>query len=494
VRKSFDGNQLNGDRDMNCTISLASVAMASAVLSFGTAAAQTPNQVVGGSASAPTYTEDIAPLLYRSCASCHRAGETAPMSLMTYEEVRPWARAIRRAVVSRSMPPWPADRKHGRFKNDPSLSDAEIQTVARWVDAGAPQGDPAAMPLRPHFAQGWRGGQPDLVVQMPVDYPVPADGQLDVLHFWVPVPFNEDRYLQALELRPGNPAVVHHSRVDVVDLPPGLKVVDGRLVKLDGSPDDGLGPDGRPRTVFDGQDNNYHLISFVPGRGFERHPAGSAKRLEGGKRKYVRFELHYNPNGTATTDRSMLGLWFAKEPVTSEVYTRSVGQPLSRSAADGGVLIAEGKELKTEEGPDGRRRRARLPNIPPFAENWRVTGITTITEPITLLAVSPHMHLRGKDMKVLVTWPDGREETVLSVPNYDYNWQFNFELETQLFLPAGSKLISIGHYDNSVKNRYNPAPQKEVYWSDQSWDEMFIPYIEFTTGNRVGQSSEERKR
>ncbi|MGD9903545.1 MAG: hypothetical protein AB7U83_08745 [Vicinamibacterales bacterium] len=408
------------------------------------------------------------------------------MSLMTYGEVRPWARAIKRAVSSRNMPPWPADRRHGRFKNDPSLPDAEIQLISRWVDAGAPEGDPAATPPRPSFAQGWRGGQPDLVLEMPVDYPVPADGQVDILHFWVPVPFKEDRYLRALELRPGNPAVVHHSRVDVVDLPPGLKIVDGRLVKLDGSPDDGLGPDGRPRSVFDGQDNNYHLISFVPGRGFERHPAGTAKRLEGGK--YVRFELHYNPSGKATTDRSMLGLWFAKEPVTSEVFTRSVGQPLSRSATDGGILLAEGKELKDEVGPDGRRRRGRLPNIPPFAANWQATGITKITEPITLLALSPHMHLRGKDMKYIVTWPDGRQETLLSVPAYDYNWQLNFELETPVFLPPGATLTAIAHYDNSAANRYNPAPHKEVYWSDQSWDEMFIPYVEFTKGDPGGMS------
>jgi hypothetical protein len=414
------------------------------------------------------------------------------MSLMSYREVRPWARAIKRAVTTRAMPPWPADRSHGRFKNDPSLSDEEIQTVAQWVDAGAPEGDPAATPAAPTFAQGWRGGKPDYVFEMPVDFPVPAEGQVDILHFWVPIPFNEDRHLQALELRPGNPAVVHHSRVDVVDLPPGLKVVGGRLVKLDGSPDDGLGPDGKPRTTFDGQDNNYHLISFVPGRGFERHPVGSAKRLEHGK--WVRFELHYNPSGKATTDRSMLGLWFAKEPVTSEVYTRSVGQPLSRAAGAGGTLIANGQPLRDEVGPDGRRRRGRLPNIPPFADNWRVTGITKVTEPITLVALSSHMHLRGKDMKIMVTWPDGREETLLDVPNYDYNWQLNFELEKPLFLPPGSTLTAVGHYDNSAKNRYNPAPHKEVYWSDQSWDEMFIPYIEFTRGNGAEASSAPRRR
>lgn len=449
----------------------------------------------GGSAGAragtPTFTTDVAPIIYRSCATCHRAGETAPMSLLSYKDARPWARAIKRAVTTRAMPPWPADRAHGKFRNDPSLSDEQIQIIAHWVDAGAPEGDPAALPPLPAFSEGWRGGEPDYVLEMPIDYPVPADGQLDILHFWVQVPFEDDRFLQALELRPGNPAVVHHARVDVVDLPEGLKVVDGRLVRLDGSPDDGLDANGMPRNVFDAQNNNYHLISFVPGRGLERHPAGTAKRLEGGK--WVRFELHYNPNGNVTTDRSKLGLWFAKGPVASEVYTRSVGQPLSRSAATGAQIFIEGKELKDEVGPDGRRKRARFPNIPPFVDNWEIVGVTHITEPITLIALSPHMHLRGKDLKWNITWPDGREETILSVPNYDYNWQLNFELATPLELPVGSKLTAIGHYDNSAKNRYNPAPDKEVYWSDQSWDEMFIPYIEFTKGGGPAGTSQRRE-
>lgn len=434
---------------------------------------------------APTFSKDVAPILFESCVTCHRAGETAPMSLMSYEEARPWARTIRRAVATRQMPPWPADRRFGKFSNDPSLTDSEIETIVRWVDAGAPKGNPADLPKAPVFASGWRGGKPDYVFEMPVDYKVPADGQLDILHFWTRIPFGEDRFVEALELRPGNTSVVHHSRVDVVDVPAGMTVVNGVLVAKDGD------QKAASRISFDTQDSNFHLISFVPGRGYERHPRGTAKRIEAGK--WIRFELHYNPNGQATTDRTKLGVWFAKGPVSREVHTRSVGQSLSRMETAGAKLFVQGKELIGEPGPDGRRKRPKMPNIPPHAGNWEVIGETMIPEPITLLALSPHMHLRGKDLKWIVEWPDGRKETILSVPNYDYNWQINFELETPLRLPAGSKLIAIGHYDNSAKNKYNPAPDKEVYWSDQSWDEMFIPYIEFTKDNERPSATDNRQ-
>jgi hypothetical protein len=312
-----------------------------------------------------------------------------------------------------------------------------------------------------------------------VEFAVPAEGQVDVLHFWVPIPFAEDRFVQKLELRPGNREVVHHARVDVAKVPEGLKVVNGVLTGPDGKPANGLDSGGNRRDSF--EDNNYHLISFVPGRGLEEHRDGTAKRLRAGQ--WVRFEVHYNPNGEPATDRTKLGVWFAKGPVTHEIYTRSVGQPLP--TVDGvSTFIVEGKELAPVVRPDGTRTRGKIPNIPPFVENWEIIGITAVTEPIVIYALSPHMHLRGKDLKWIVTWPDGREEVLLDVPKYDFNWQLNYELQTPLRLPAGSKLTAIGHFDNSSKNRYNPAPSKEVFWSDQSWDEMFIPYIEITLPER----------
>jgi mono/diheme cytochrome c family protein len=427
--------------------------------------------------TAPTFTKDVAPIMFANCATCHRPGEIGPMPLLSYEQARPWAKAIRKKVVSGEMPPWSADPHFGKFKNDRRLSQQQVDTIVKWVDAGAPKGADADMPAAPTFADGWQGGKPDYVFEVPVDYPVPADGQLDILHFWVAIPFAEDRFLQALELRPGNSAVVHHSRVDVVSLPEGCTVVNGVLMGPDGKPDVGLDANGNRRNIFDVDKNNFHLISYVPGRGYETHMPGTAKRLAAGK--YIRFELHYNPMGTETTDRSKLGVWFTKTPVTHEVFTRSVGQPLPKAPVDESQFIVEGKLLPAKVGADGSRKKV-LPNIPPYADNWEIVGVTPVNEPITLYALTPHMHVRGKDLKWIVTWPDGREETILSVPKYDFNWQINYELATPLKLPAGSKLTAIGHYDNSPQNRYNPAPEKEVYWSDQSWDEMFIPYIEYT--------------
>lgn len=427
----------------------------------------------------PTFTKDVASIVFASCAGCHRPGETAPMSLLSYEEVRPWARAIRRAVTSREMPPWHVDRRHGVFKDDPSLSDEQIQIISRWVDAGAPRGRESDLPPVPTFATGWRGGQPDYVFEMPIDYPVPAEGQVDVLHFWIPVPWAEDRLVEALEFRPGNSAVVHHARADVVELPKGLKVVDGSLFKLDGRPDDGLDDAGNRRDSFDGDDGNHHLVAFVPGRGYERHHPGTAKRIEAGK--WMRLELHYNANGTATTDRSKVGVWFAKQPAVREIYTRSVGQPLSRNGDISDTqLFAQGKEIVPQPGPDGRLVRPRLPNIPPHTDNWQVKAMTFVTEPITLFALSPHMHLRGKDLTWVVTWPDGREETIMRVPAYDYNWQLNYKFETPLRIPPGSKVTAIAHWDNTANNKYNPAPDKEVPFASQSWDEMLSPFWEFT--------------
>jgi mono/diheme cytochrome c family protein len=433
---------------------------------------------IGGSAeaagqrsgSAPTFAKDVAPIMFSRCVSCHREGEIAPMSLLTYEQARPWAKAIREKVRSREMPPWHSDPRFGKFRNDPTLTQEQIDTIVAWVDAGAQRGDDRDLPPAPKVVTGWQGGQPDYVFEMAIDFPVPAEGQFDMLHFWAPIPFKEDRFAEALELRPGDASVVHHARVDVVSLPEGHRVVDGVLVDSSGRPAE--------RNVVGIDGNDRHLISFVPGRGYERQQPGTGKRLWAGK--WVRFELHYNPNGVATTDRTKLGVWFSKTPVSREIYTTNTGDPMPTSSGMSSRFIAEGKEIGAEVRPDGTRRREPFPNIPPYAENWKLVGVTAVTEPITLYALTPHMHLRGKDLTWIVTWPDGREETVLSVPKYDFNWQTKFEFERPLELPAGSKITAIGHYDNSPRNRFNPAPDKDVYWAAQSWDEMFIPYMHYT--------------
>src|SRR5262245_22107245 len=185
-----------------------------------------------GHRASPTFTKDIAPIVYKHCAQCHRPGEVAPMSLLSYEDVRPWARAIKSKVASREMPPWGADPDQGlKMRNDPSLSKAQIDTIAAWVDAGAPRGNDADLPPAPRFAEGWTvGREPDLVLEMPVEFDIPAEGELGVQMFYSKIPFEEDRFAEVLELRPGNRGVVHHAGLFVVDLPEGANLVNGRLL------------------------------------------------------------------------------------------------------------------------------------------------------------------------------------------------------------------------------------------------------------------------
>jgi hypothetical protein len=427
------------------------------------------------STAAPTYAKDVAPIMFNKCAECHRPGEVAPMSLLTYEETRPWARAIKKKVVEREMPPWHADPRYGKFQNDRSLTGRELDTVVKWVDAGAPQGNPADLPPAPAFTSGWLGGTPDYIFEMP-EIPVAAEGELPNESFWVANPHKEDLLVSALELRPGNPSVVHHIRVDSVALPQGCTVEKAKLIGLDGKT---CREPGGANDVINDRGDRYYLVAYVPGRGLEQHPPGTAKRISSGH--WIRFNIHFQPSGVATTDKSRLGVWFSKVPVTHEIFTRTAGQALPTDE-DVTRLIAEGKEIVREPatGRGGNNGGGRLPNIPPFAENWELIGITPVTEPITLYALSPHMHLRGKDLKWVVTWPDGREETILSVPKYDFNWQMQYKLLKPLKLPAGSRITAIAHYDNSANNKYNPSPEKEVFWAEQSWDEMFSPFIEYT--------------
>jgi hypothetical protein len=427
--------------------------------------------VLGGSAAAqtPTYTKDVAPILFNNCVSCHRPGEIAPMSLLTYDDVRPWAKAIKRRVVSREMPPWFADPEHSlKFRNDNRLTEAQIATLSKWVDAGAPKGSDADMPAPPQYADGWshpKGIPPDFVIPMPVEYNIPAEGEVPNISFFVKSPFPNDVFLEAAEMRPGNRTVVHHAGAYARTLPEGATVDEtGRMTRSQQA------QAGRARSeqlaAEEDRDLTFgvaRLVSFSPGRGFEYYRPGAGKRLPAGK--YIDIGMHYQPIGKPQSDRTVLGLWFQKVPMTHEVVQVGVYE----------THIVEGKELVA----DGTNlRKPALPNIPPYAGNWSITGIWPVRENATLLSIEPHMHFRGKDLWYTVVYPDGREESLLRMPRFEHGWQINHELEQPLRLPAGSKVVAYGHYDNSLTNRFNPAPHQEVFWSEQSWDEMYHPYIE----------------
>jgi hypothetical protein len=431
----------------------------------------------------PTFSRDVAPIFYGKCVGCHRPGEVAPMSLITYEQVRPWARAIKNKVVAREMPPWGADPKDTLpMRNDISLSDAQIQTLVAWVDAGAPRGNPTDLPPAPTFTTGWTyGSEPDAILEMPVEFDIPAEGELGVQMFYSKVPWNEDRFAEVVELRPGNRAVVHHAGIFFVDIPEGARLVNGRIVDAEGKVIGDRGSSGLP-TTEGGLPGSSKLLSWVPGRGLDRHRVDVGKRIPAGK--YVNWQIHYNPTGKPEKDRTRLGIWFNKVPVTHEVLIRQAGDPLATTKGGLSLYRAEYKEVEYKADPASTRRSRTTPNIPPYVESWSLTGITPVTEDITLYAMSPHMHLRGKSLKWVVTYPDGREQTILSVPKFDFNWQFNYELAEPLKIPAGSKITGIGFYDNSPKNKWNPAPHLEVYWSEQSWDEMYQPFTEYSVDSQ----------
>ena len=435
-------------------------------------------------ANVPTFSKDVAPIVFSNCATCHRAGEVAPMTLTSYEEVRPWAKVIKNKIVAREMPPWGADPAHSlKMRNDRSLTQAQIDTIVAWVDGGAPKGNDAEMPPMPQFADGWTfGREPDYILEMPVEATIPAEGELGVQMFYSKVPWTEDKFAEIVELKPSNRAVLHHAGIYFVDVPEDASIVNGRIVDKDGKAIGERGSRGLPSSDS-GLPGSSKLLSWVPGRGLDHHRADIGKRLPAGK--YISWQMHYNVTGQPEKDRSKLGIWFNKVPVTHEVLIRQAGDPLATTKGGLSIYRAEGREVEYIADDSSTRRRSKTPNIPPYAENWRLTGITPVTEDITLYAMSPHMHLRGKSLKWVIVYPDGREQTILDVPKFDFNWQIEYELETPLRIPAGSKILGIGKYDNSPKNKWNPAPNLPVYWSEQSWDEMYQPFTLYSVDSQV---------
>jgi mono/diheme cytochrome c family protein len=436
----------------------------------------------GPAPAVPTFAKDVAPILYASCVGCHRAGDIAPMPLVTYQDVRPWARSIRAKVATREMPPWGADPRFGTWKDDRSLTRDEIDTIVKWVDAGAPNGHDADLPPLPTFAANWSHGEPDVVIEMPVDFEIPAEGEVPVIDFFVRAPLDRDVYVKALEVRPSNPAVVHHAGLYVIDrLPDGARLDGGRIVDASGRPmsrNQVARANGGTSTQ-----EIQKLLSYVPGRGYEEYQGDAGQLIKAGS--YIDFYMHYTPTGAPQHDRSKLGLYFARgsQSVSHQIYH-------SFSAAGPTTYIVDGKEYTPQRraargGADAADEGSvNLPNIPPYAENWKVVSVHTITEPITLYGLTPHLHLRGRSMIYTLTWPDGRDEVLLSVPKYDFNWQLYYELRTPTQIPAGSKVTVVTLFDNSAKNPYNPAPEKEVFWSEQSWDEMYAPQARITIDSR----------
>jgi hypothetical protein len=379
-------------------------------------------------AEPPTFAKDVAPILYKSCVECHRPTAMAPMSLMTYEDARPWARAIKQKVTRREMPPWGADPAVGKFSNDVSLTQSQIDTIAAWVDAGAPLGNRAELPAQPQFAEGWSIGQPDLVFKMITPFQVPADGTVPYTYITVPTNLKEDIWIRGVEFKPTDRRVVHHIISDLVE---------GNGKPVD--PEPKVTRD-RTRVMVPGG-----IGGLAPGRLYGVFEEGTARRIPAGAD--IVLQMHYTTIGEAITDQTEIGVILAKEPA-------------ARLRVGGGGA---------------------MPNlnlvIPPNHSNFEATAQRTFDKDTYLTSVFPHMHVRGKDVQFRIIYPDGREEIVLSVPRYDFNWQTSYELAEPKFMPKGTTLKIVAHYDNSAANRYNPDPSATVYWGDQTWEEMLIGYF-----------------
>jgi mono/diheme cytochrome c family protein len=371
--------------------------------------------------SAPTFSKEIAPIFYRNCINCHRQGEIAPMSLVTYKEVRPWAKAIREKVITREMPPWHPDPNIGHWANDRRMSQKEIDTVVAWIDSGAAEGNPKELPPAPKFPDGWQIGKPDVIFHMPEEFTVPAEGAVPYQHFRVPTNFKEDRYIHAMEARAGNLSVVHHIVIYVRE--PGYK---------------------RPRKLDLGEGL---LGALSPGQTpFVAQP-GTAKLIKAGSE--LIFQMHYTPSGKETKDRSYLGLIFSKEPVKKIITTTA--------AFDTRFVI------------------------PPGATNYEVKASQEIEQDTEIVSLMPHMHLRGKDITYTAIYPDGRRETLLHIPRYNFSWQVYYYPKQPIRVPKGTRIEVVAHYDNSTRNPMNPDPTREVRFGEQTWDEMMNGFYDYVT-------------
>ena len=389
----------------------------------------------------PTFAKDVAPILYDNCVACHRPNHLAPMSLVSYDDARPWARAVKSKVLAREMPPWGADTSVRAYKNDTSLSQDEIDTIVAWVDAGAPRGNDADLPEVPQFTEGWSIGEPDLVFTMLEPFEVPADGTVPYSYVTVPTNLKQDTWISAYEFVPGDRRVLHH--------------VIAQVMQDDGKPATGevlLRRDG-DRTQAEGAT----VGGYVPNRLGTVYPEGVATRLPAGAD--IEAQMHYTTIGEPATDQSSWGVVLAAEPD-------------SMRRASGGQIV--NPMFRIEAGNP----------------SFEVKASRKIKEDTYLSTMMPHMHVRGKSAKFIVKFPDGREEVALSVPNYDFNWQLNYQLEEPIFMPAGSELQTVFTYDNSTNNRHNPDPTAEVRWGDQTWEEMMLGYYGTVDGLEANDNDE----
>jgi hypothetical protein len=399
----------------------------------------TDGSAQSGPGAPVTFVGDVAPILHQRCIGCHREGEMAPMSLVTYAESRPWAKAIRDQVVERRMPPWFADPAIGRFANDLRLSDHEVDVITRWVNGGAVRGE-GPEPVPPAIEHGWRIGTPDLVLTLQKPFDVPAQGIVEYQYFRIPTNLKEDRWVQAIEIQPTDRRVVHHLRVFA--RPPG-----------EWAPRAGATPEGKPCYDEVCGDLEPPLAGFGPniasiavGTRPEIWPHGTAKLLKAGS--VIWLHVHYVTAGAPVSDRTKIGFVFAKAPPPVELKT---------------ISLAQEKFV-----------------IPPNTPDHTVVGTVRFQADGSIWSLGPHAHLRGKSWRFELIAPDGQRRTVLAVPRFDFNWQLHYVFANPIAVKAGTELQATAVYDNSRANINNPDPNATVTWGNQTTDEMMFASVTYS--------------
>ena len=406
-------------------------------LAFGIHAGFVPTHPADASAK-PTFYRDVLPILQDHCQVCHRAGEIAPMPLVTYDQTRVYAAAMKQSVESRQMPPWFADPRYGKFSNDPSLTPQQIALISQWVDDGAPAGTASDAPPPKKWASGWNIPQPDDIVQMPVPVKLPASGDLEYTYEIVPTGFTEDKWVQMSEIRPMSREHVHHAVVYI--RPPNSKWLRSA-------------PIGKPFTASSFADAEMRaeahattsdmLLVYAPGSEPDRWPDGMAKFVPAGSD--LVFQIHYTTNGHAATDQTSIGMVFARRPPSQRVLTLQLTNH---------TFV-----------------------IPPRTDDYRVEVAGSLPNDCTLLSFFPHMHLRGKTFEYNILHPDHSVQTLLRV-NYDFHWQLSYRLAKPIPLKAGTWLQAVAWYDNSDENPHNPDPNKTVMWGGQTYEEMMVGFFD----------------
>ena len=401
------------------------------------------------SSPAVTFNKDVLPILQRNCQTCHRPGQVAPMSFLTYQSTRPWAKAMKAAVAARKMPPWFADPQVGHFSNDRSLKPSEIDTIAKWADGGAAEGDAKDAPPPVEWPEGWQI-QPDIIVKGPATE-VPAHPKNKVIEWIavvVPSGFTKDTWVTSVQIKPEYPAVTHHICLGFSPHTPDVQYFVPEWQDKERGEDGSALPDKGPTFGrFNGRIRSMAEDCYLPGNiAADYRGVNAAKLVPAGSD--IVLNLHYTPNGTAVTDHVQIGFTVAKEPPERRYVS------FSSSAPTNPKLFA----------------------IPPNDPNWQSPPAEVVfDQDVELVYMMPHMHVRGKDMTYTLEYPDGRKEVVLNVPHYDFNWQLGYD--TSIKVPKGTKLRVDAHFDNSPNNKFNPDPNKTVYYGEMTWEEMMFPFF-----------------